>query len=85
IPTDVYVTEKPLLARWIEDRNHWKQEGFVDYEYAPDTRMISFKTYDFGTYALLNDRHAHMPFQSWRMRPKASCCILLVQTRFIFI
>ncbi|CAF4265115.1 unnamed protein product, partial [Adineta steineri] len=71
IPTDVYVTEKPLLARWIEDRNHWKQEGFVDYEYAPDTRMISFKTYDFGTYALLNDRHAHMPFQSWRMRPKA--------------
>jgi hypothetical protein len=36
-----------------------------------DTRMISFKTYDFGTYALLNDRHAHMPFQSWRMRPKS--------------
>ncbi len=36
-----------------------------------DTRMISFKTYNFGTYALLNDRHAHMPFQSWRMRPKA--------------
>jgi hypothetical protein len=33
--------------------------------------MISFKTYDFGTYALLNDRHAHMPFQSWRMRPKS--------------
>lgn len=33
--------------------------------------MISFKTYHFGTYALLNDRHAHMPFQSWRMRPKS--------------
>jgi hypothetical protein len=33
--------------------------------------MISFRTYDFGTYALLNDRHAHMPFQSWRMRPKS--------------
>jgi len=33
--------------------------------------MISFKTYDFATYALLNDRHAHMPFQSWRMRPKS--------------
>jgi hypothetical protein len=36
-----------------------------------DTRMISFETYDFGTYALLTDRHAHMPFQSWRIRPKA--------------
>jgi hypothetical protein len=36
-----------------------------------DTRMISFTTYHFGTYALLNDRHAHMPFQSWRMRPKS--------------
>jgi hypothetical protein len=34
--------------------------------------MISFKTYDFATYALLNDRHAHMPFQSWRMRPKST-------------
>ena len=36
-----------------------------------DTRLISFETYDLGTYALLTDRHAHMPFQSWRMRPKA--------------
>jgi hypothetical protein len=33
--------------------------------------MISFETYHLGTYALLNDRHAHMPFQSWRMRPKS--------------
>ncbi|CAF5097506.1 unnamed protein product, partial [Rotaria sp. Silwood1] len=72
IPNDVFVTEKPLLARWIQDRNHWRQEGYVDYQYAPDTRTISFRTYDFGTYALLNDRHAHMPFQSWRMRPKST-------------
>lgn len=34
IPTDVFVTEKPLLARWIKDRNHWRQEGYVDYQYA---------------------------------------------------
>ena len=38
--------------------------------------MISFKTYDFGTYALLNDRHAHMPFQTWRMRPKSTNDVL---------
>ncbi len=37
-----------------------------------ETRIISFQTYHFGTYALLNDRHAHMPFQSWRMRPKST-------------
>ena len=36
-----------------------------------DTRTVSFKTYHLGTYALLNDRHAHMPFQQWRMRPKS--------------
>jgi hypothetical protein len=33
--------------------------------------MVSFTTYNFGVYALLNDRHAHMPFQSWRLRPKS--------------
>ncbi|CAF1394603.1 unnamed protein product, partial [Didymodactylos carnosus] len=70
IPNNLFVTEKPLLGRWITEKKHWRQEGYVDYQYLPDTRMISFKTYDLGTYALLNDRHAHMPFQSWRMRPR---------------
>ncbi|CAF4166320.1 unnamed protein product [Rotaria socialis] len=78
IPNDVFVTEKPLLARWITDRNHWRQEGYVEYQYSPDTRLISFKTYDFGTYALLSDRHAHMPFQSWRMRPKSVNNLLFI-------
>ena len=45
-----------------------------------DTRMISFKTYDFGTFALLADRHAHMPFQSWRMRPKSPDSVLFSLT-----
>ena len=35
IPTDVFVAEKPLLARWIHDRNHWRQDGYVDYKYTP--------------------------------------------------
>ncbi|CAF2588148.1 unnamed protein product [Rotaria sp. Silwood2] len=78
IPNDIFITEKPLLARWITDRNHWRQEGYVEYQYSPDTRIISFKTYDFGTYALLNDRHAHMPFQSWHMRPKSANHLRLV-------
>ncbi|CAF1631395.1 unnamed protein product, partial [Adineta ricciae] len=83
IPSEIFITDKPLLARWIKDRNHWKQEGYVDYEYTSDTRMISFKTYDFGTFALLTDRHAHMPFQSWLIRNHVRNsgkfdCILLI-------
>ncbi|CAF0857276.1 unnamed protein product [Didymodactylos carnosus] len=70
VPDNLFVIEKPVLGRWSSDKKQWRQDGYIDYQYMPDTRMISFKTYDFGTYALLNDRHAHMPFHSWKMYPK---------------
>lgn len=40
IPTDIFITEKPLLARWIPEKNHWRQDGYVDYQYAPGKKEI---------------------------------------------
>ena len=35
-------------------------------------RLISFRTQQFGTFALIQDAHVNMPFQSWELRPRAT-------------
>ena len=36
-----------------------------------ETRILSFKTINFGPLACLQDKHINMPFQSWELRPIA--------------
>ena len=45
-----------------------------------ETRRLSFKTCYFGTFALLQDVHINMPFQSWEVRPKGlnNCLFTLI-------
>lgn len=45
-----------------------------------ETRRLSFKTCYFGTFALLQDVHINMPFQSWEIRPKGlnNCLMTLI-------
>ena len=45
-----------------------------------ETRRLTFKTCYFGTFALLQDVHINMPFQSWEVRPKGlnNCLLTLI-------
>lgn len=46
---------------------------------ATDNRIFSFKTAYFGTFALLQDSHLNMPFQSWELRPhRTNACVLTI-------
>jgi len=39
---------------------------------AAASRLISFRTQQFGTLALMQDAHVNMPYQSWELRPRAA-------------
>jgi len=36
------------------------------------SRLISFRTQQFCTLALVQDAHVNMPYQSWQLRPRAA-------------
>ncbi|XP_021353310.1 axonemal 84 kDa protein-like isoform X3 [Mizuhopecten yessoensis] len=69
LPSEVLFSEEPLIARWDYTKKHWKQDGFSDMKYDEDKREFFFKTAYFGTFALMQDSHLNMPFQSWELRP----------------
>ncbi|XP_033645695.1 protein CASC1-like isoform X2 [Asterias rubens] len=68
---DVLYSEEPQMAYWCPDRKQWRLDGFIDIKYNDETRILSFKTINFGPLACLQDKHINMPFQSWELRPLA--------------
>ncbi|XP_061178031.1 dynein axonemal intermediate chain 7 homolog isoform X2 [Saccostrea echinata] len=79
LPSHVLFSEEPLIARWDYKKKYWRQDGFTDMSYDEDNRIFSFKTAYFGLFALLQDSHLNMPFQSWELRPhKTNACVLTI-------
>lgn len=79
LPGHVLFSEEPLIARWDYKKKYWRQDGFTDMSYDEDNRIFSFKTAYFGTFALLQDSHLNMPFQSWELRPhRTNACVLTI-------
>lgn len=85
ISPGLFFGEAPTLARWDEDKQHWRSDGILDFKFNEETNEIQFKTYYFSPYCLLQDRHVHMPFQLWRMAPREamnSCMFTIEATNF---
>jgi len=40
--------------------------------YIAASRLISFRTEQFGTIGLVQDAHVNMPYQSWELRPRGA-------------
>ncbi|XP_048780286.1 dynein axonemal intermediate chain 7 homolog isoform X2 [Ostrea edulis] len=79
LPSHALFSEEPLIARWDFTKKYWRQDGFTDMNYDEDNRIFSFKTAYFGTFALLQDSHLNMPFQSWELRPhKTNAAVLTI-------
>ncbi|XP_022108639.1 axonemal 84 kDa protein-like isoform X2 [Acanthaster planci] len=68
---DVLYSEEPQMAYWCPERKQWRLDGFIDIKFNEETRILSFKTINFGPLACLQDKHINMPFQSWELRPIA--------------
>ncbi|XP_072047400.1 LOW QUALITY PROTEIN: dynein axonemal intermediate chain 7 homolog [Amphiura filiformis] len=69
LPDNVLFSEEPQMAYWSHDRKQWRLDGFVDVKFDEESRMLSFKTVNFGPLACIQDKHINMPFQSWELRP----------------
>ncbi|KAK3104097.1 hypothetical protein FSP39_024384 [Pinctada imbricata] len=79
LPSDSLFSEEPVIARWDYKKRNWRQDGFSDLTYDEDNRIFSFKTGYFGMFALLQDSHLNMPFQSWELRPhKTNAAVLTI-------
>jgi cancer susceptibility candidate protein 1 len=70
LPDDVYFCEEPQIVRWDEDEKIWRTDGLQDKLYTEAKRLLTFRTCQFGTMALIQDAHVNMPFQSWELRPR---------------
>ncbi|KAG7456220.1 hypothetical protein MATL_G00249340 [Megalops atlanticus] len=68
-PDSVVFLEDPLVARWDPTVLQWRTDCITGTTYDAATKTVSFKTSAFHTFALLQDAHANMPFQSWELRP----------------
>ncbi len=85
ISPGLFFGEAPTLARWDEEKQHWRTDGILDFKFNEETNEIQFKSYYFSPYCLLQDRHVHMPFQLWRMAPREqlnSCMFTVEATNF---
>merc|ERR1719494_617034 len=80
LPANVMYHEQPQLARWEETKNHWRLDGISDMTYDEETKMLSFKTCNFGPFAVFQDLYLNMPFQSWEIHPVAvnNCSITMI-------
>lgn len=83
LPSDVMFFEEPQVAKWDPTDSHWKTTGINDIEYTEETRNLSFKTRNFGTFCLMQDAHVNMPFQQWELRPLGLNHTLLIITAAI--
>ena len=61
---------------------HWRNDEILDFKYNEESNEVTFKTYKFPPFCLLQDRHIHMQFQLWRLSPTESInnCIFTIET-----
>jgi hypothetical protein len=63
------------------NNNHYYYYYYHDIIYS-ESGDVSFKTYHFSPYCLLQDRHVHMPIQSWRLTPReaTNSCMFYIES-----
>ncbi|XP_044137247.1 dynein axonemal intermediate chain 7 [Bufo gargarizans] len=70
VPSNVIFFEEPQVARWDTESRNWKTDAITDKNYNPELRELTFKMDAFYTFALIQESHLHMPYESWELTPK---------------
>ena len=78
----LYVPRTPRVGVWDEETGGWDTEGVTDVTYDATTGCVTFRVDRLGTMALLRDRAAFIPYESWHLRPSmgrvGKGCVLTV-------
>ncbi|VDK33998.1 unnamed protein product [Taenia asiatica] len=64
LPDCLIIPEEPVLACWDPENLIWRTNGIVINQFTPELNEISFITAVFGTFAVFQDFHLNMPFQT---------------------
>ena len=57
-----------MLASPEAEKQHWSTEGFFDTKFDEGKQTLSFRTINFGIFALSAFRFSNLPLQSWELR-----------------
>ena len=57
-----------FLFRWEPSRQYWSSEGFFDVKFDEGKQSLSFRTINFGIFALSAFRFSNLPLQSWELK-----------------
>ena len=68
LPSTVLWFEPPIIVRWEAEKQHWSTEGFFDTKFDEGKQTLSFRTINFGIFALSAFRFSNLPLQSWELR-----------------
>ncbi|XP_023672481.2 dynein axonemal intermediate chain 7 isoform X1 [Paramormyrops kingsleyae] len=80
VPISVVFLQDPQVARWDAVACQWTRESIGIITYDASLKKISFQMDSFYPFALLQDMHINMPFQSWELRPLGLNAAVLVVT-----
>jgi len=62
--------EPPTVVKWEAEKGYWTTEGFFDIKFDEGKQTLSFRTINFGIFALSAFRFSNLPLQSWELRPE---------------
>ena len=88
LPSSSLWFEPPTIVRWESTRQHWTTEGFFDIKFDEGKQTLSFRTINFGIFALSAFRFSNLPLQSWEIRPEGEnkcivgCSAAAIQAEF---
>ena len=70
LPSSSLWFEPPTIVRWEPVKQYWSTDGFFDIKFDEGKQMLSFRTINFGIFALSAFRFSNLPLQSWELRPE---------------
>ena len=71
LPSSSLWFEPPTIVCWEPNKAYWSTDGFFDMKFDEGKQMLSFRTINFGIFALSAFRFSNLPLQSWEIRPES--------------
>ena len=69
VPEDIFMSEDVTMNTWDAVNKRWTDDGVTDFQYTESNRTAQFYTTSVGTFALVKDRTADIPYKSWSLQP----------------
>jgi hypothetical protein len=69
VPSDMIISDDMRIAIWDDENMAWSEDGVTEYKYEVSNRTVFFRSSIVGTYALVRDWSADLPYKNWSLTP----------------